>query len=117
MGKSVLLSKVRTEIRRKNMGYRTEQTYVGWITQFIYYHKLKHPIEMGEKEVVDFLNHLVIKRNLPDSIQNQAQQSLQFLYEYVLGSPLPKLEGVVKGETLYKNWSNKGYKKYQTSAM
>ncbi|MEL7834692.1 site-specific integrase [Fodinibius sp. Rm-B-1B1-1] len=116
MAKSILLSKIRTEIRRRGMNYRAEQTYIGWITRFIYFHNLTHPNKMGEKEVVDFLNHLVNQRELPDSIQNQAQESLQFLYKYVLGSPLPKLKGVVKGEAPYKDWSDSGYQEHQISA-
>lgn len=116
MGKSVLLSKIRTEIRRQNMGYRTEQTYIGWITRFIYYHNLKHPQNLGEQEVVEFLNHLVIERELPDSIRAQAQRALMFLYERVLNKPLSDLEGVIKGETPYMNWFDKSHHKQQITA-
>lgn len=97
MGKSVLLSKTRTEIRRRGMSYCTEQSYIGWITRFIYHHNVEHPKNMGEQEVVEFLNHLVTNRGVPDSIQNQAQQAIQFLYRYIIGKPLPSLKGLVKG--------------------
>ena len=116
MGKSVLLSKVRTEIRRQGMSYRTEQTYIGWITRFIYYHNLEHPQNMGEKEVVEFLNHLVTNREVPDSIQNQARQAIEFLYRHIIGKPLTSLKGVIKGKTPYICRSRNTNRKQQISA-
>ena len=108
MGKSVLLSQIRIEIRRQGLTYRTEQTYIGWITRYIYYHNFEHPKNMGEKEVVLFLNHLVITRKVSATIQNQALQALHFLYRHVLGKPLNSLKGIVKGDTPYicQAWSN-----------
>jgi len=91
MPESKLLSLVRTEIRRRNYSYRTEQAYVGWITRFIRYHGLKHPSEMAENEVVDYLNHLAQKRNVAASTQNQALCAILFLYNHVLESPLSNM--------------------------
>ncbi|MDZ7660204.1 site-specific integrase [Fodinibius sp.] len=116
MGKSVLLSKIRTEIRRRGMSYRTEQTYIGWITRFIYYHNLEHPKNMGEKEVVEFLNHLVTNRGAPDSIQNQARQAIQFLYRHIIEKPLPSLTGIIQGETPYICRARNSNRKQQISA-
>lgn len=116
MGKSVLLSKIRTEIRRQGMSYRTEQTYIGWITRFIYYHNLEHPRNMGEQEVVEFLNHLVTNREVPDSIQNQARQAIQFLYRHVIGESLPTLKGVIQGDTPYICRKRNNTRKQQISA-
>ena len=101
MGKSVLLSRIRTEIRRREMSYRTEQTYIGLITRFIYYHNLEHPKNMGEQEVVEFLNHLVMDKEVPDSIQIQAREAIQFLYCHIIGKPFSSLKGLVKGDTTY----------------
>ena len=115
MGKSVLLSKIRTEIRRQGMSYRTEQTYIGWTIRFIYYHDLKHPKQMGEKEVVDFLNHLVKNREVSDSIKSQAQQALKFLYHDVIGKSLTSLKGVLKGKTPYICHSRTNGKKQRIS--
>lgn len=101
MAKSVLLSKIRIEIRKRGMSYRTEQTYIGWITRYIYYHNLEHPQSMGERQVVEFLNHLVTNRGVPNSIQNQARQAIQFLYRHIIGKPLQSLNGVIPGATPY----------------
>ncbi|NIT61255.1 MAG: hypothetical protein GWN00_35140, partial [Aliifodinibius sp.] len=112
----VLLSKIRTEIRRQGMSYHIEQTYIGWITRFIYYHKLKHPKNMGEEEVVEFLNYLVTVREVPDSIQSQARQAIEFLYRYIIREPLPSLKGVIQGEPLYIcRWGGRN-RKQQVSA-
>ncbi|PAU95498.1 hypothetical protein CK503_00080 [Aliifodinibius salipaludis] len=113
MGKSVLLSKIRTEIRRKEMSYYTEQTYIGWITRFIYYHNLEHPNNMGEQEVVEFLNYLVTDRDVPDFIQNQAQEAIQFLYRHVIGKPLSSLKGLIKGHTSHDYQSRSSNRKQQ----
>ncbi|WP_445665014.1 site-specific integrase [Fodinibius sp. AD559] len=115
MGKSILLSKIRTEIRRRGMSYRTEQTYIGWIIRFIYHHNLEHPQNMGEQEVVGFLNHLVTNRKVSDSIQNQARQAIQFLYRHIIGKPLPPLKGLVKGQTPYNYRSLNSNRKQQIS--
>lgn len=101
MGKSVLLSRIRTEIRKREMSYQTEQTYIGWITRFIYFHNLEHPKRMGEKEVVEFLNYLVTNREVPDSIKMQAKEAIQFLYRHIIENPLPSLKGVKNGENPY----------------
>lgn len=116
MAKSVLLSEIRTEVRRRRMSYRTEQNYIGWITRFIYYHNLEHPKNMGEQEVVEFLNHLVTNREVPDSIQNQARQAIHFLYRHIIGKPLPSLKGLVQGDTPYICRSRNSNRKQQVSA-
>lgn len=101
MAKSVLLSKFRTEIRRRNLSYRTEQIYIGWITRYIHYHNLTHPTKLNEADVVKFLNYLVIKRGAALSIQNQAEKALHFFYNYVMHKPLNDLQGIVQGDTPY----------------
>ena len=47
-----LLDRVRDVIRRKHYSIRTEEAYVGWIKRFIFFHKVRHPLEMGVPEIV-----------------------------------------------------------------
>jgi hypothetical protein len=54
-----LLDRVRDAIRLKHYAYRTEDTYVSWIRQYILFHDKRHPGEMGAAEVEAFLTHLV----------------------------------------------------------
>jgi len=79
-----LLDQVRSAIRLKHYSYRTEQAYVLWITQYILFHNKRHPKDMGEKEIKQFLNNLAVNKNVAASTQNQALCALVFLYKYVL---------------------------------
>jgi integron integrase len=92
--KPKLLDQVRQRIRLKHYSYRTEQSYIGWIKRFIFYHHKRHPQEMGKAEVEDFLNHLATARNVAASTQNQALNALLFLYKEVLDMPLPNIESI-----------------------
>lgn len=71
MGKSKLLTALRTEIRRLGYIYKTEQAFVNWVKRFVYFHNVTHPDKMGEPEVVSFLTHLATKKNVALSTQNQ----------------------------------------------
>ena len=83
-----LMDQVRSAIRSRHYSYRTEQAYTDWIIQFIKHHELKHPLDMGDREVTDFLTYLAVERNVAPSTQNQALSSLQFLYKHALRKPL-----------------------------
>ncbi len=91
MAKSVLLNKMRTEIRRQNLSYQTEQAYTKWTVRFVRYHQLKHPHSMGEKEVIAYLNYLANERKVSAATQNQAFSAILFLYEQVLKQPLGEM--------------------------
>ena len=79
-----LLDQVRDAIRRKHFAYRTEETYVSWIKQYILFHNKRHPQEMGATEIEAFLTYLARERNVAASTQNQALSALLFLYRQVL---------------------------------
>ncbi len=42
-----LLDQVRQAIRTRHYSPRTEETYVGWIKRFIFYHNKRHPAEIS----------------------------------------------------------------------
>ena len=94
MGKSRLLEDVRLSIRRKHYSHRTEQSYIYWIRYFIRYHKMRHPREMREDEVRQFLDYLAGGRKVAASTQNQALCAILYLYREVLESPLELIKGV-----------------------
>ena len=79
-----LLDQVRNQIRKKHYSIRTEDAYCGWIKQFILFHGKKHPKDMGEKEISDFISYLAVKRKVASSTQNQALNAIVFLYKQVL---------------------------------
>ena len=90
--KPKLLDQVIQVIRIKHYSLRTEESYVGWIKRFIYFHNKRHPLEMGEKEIGQFITHFAKKENVSASTQNQALCAIVFLYKYVLKR---KLEDVI----------------------
>jgi hypothetical protein len=69
--KPKLLEQVRDVIRRKHFSLRTEQAYTDWIRRFILFHRKRHPLEMGEAEVTQFLTHLARVNNVAAATQNQ----------------------------------------------
>jgi integron integrase len=95
---SKLLEQARDLIRLKHYSIRTEQAYLGWIKQYIIFHKKRHPSEMGSAEVSQFLTHLAVKRKAAASTQNQALNALLFLYSQVLQQPFDWLEDVQRAK-------------------
>ena len=53
-----LLDQVRQTIRRKHYSLRTEATYIDWIKRYIFFHRKRHPKEMGAAEMEQVLNYL-----------------------------------------------------------
>ena len=94
--KPKLLDKVREAIRTRHYSRRTEKVYVGWIKRFIYFHNVRHPVEMAEPEINAFLTHLAIKEKVSASTQNQALSALLFLYRHVFGREIGDLGDVIR---------------------
>jgi integron integrase len=93
-GKPKLLDQVRQAIRVKHYSIRTEDTYVGWIKRFIFFHGKKHPAQLGTPEVEAFLTHLAVEGKVAASTQNQALNALLFLYREVLEQPLAEIDAI-----------------------
>jgi hypothetical protein len=55
-----LLDQVREGIRLRHYSIRTEEAYVSWIKRFILFHGKRHPLEMGEDEITQFLSELAV---------------------------------------------------------
>ncbi|MBI1994427.1 MAG: phage integrase N-terminal SAM-like domain-containing protein [Deltaproteobacteria bacterium] len=79
-----MLDQVRQAIRTRHYSYRTEKAYVHWIKRFIFFHNKRHPLEMGETEIAQFLSSLATDSRVSASTQNQALNALLFLYNEVL---------------------------------
>jgi len=86
-----LLDRVRLEARRRHLSHRTEQSYVAWVRRFVLFHAKRHPRDMAEPEVVDFLSHLAAEGGVSASTQSQALAALVFLYRHVVGRELEGL--------------------------
>ena len=92
--KTRILQVMQSKLRLGHYSQRTEQAYTGWVVRFVRFHRLRHPSEMGEREVAAFLAWLAEERRVASATQVQAQAALAFLYKEVLGRPLA-LQGVI----------------------
>jgi len=91
-----LLDQLCDALRSRHYSRRTEQTYCLWVRRFIYFHRLRHPAEMAEREINAFLTHLAIEDKVRASTQNQALSALLFLYRHVLGREIGDLGEVIR---------------------
>lgn len=98
-----LIPLVRSRLRLRHMSLRTEQAYLEWIRRFVRYHGVRHPQEMGEVEVIDFLSDLAERRGVASSTQMQALSALLFLYREVLQRPVGDLRAVVRAVVLSRD--------------
>jgi len=89
-----LLDRVRWHLRVKHYSIRTEQAYVDWIRRYILFHGKRHPNEMGERQITQFLTHLAVDKHVAASTQNQAFSALLFLYQQVLERKLDFIDNV-----------------------
>lgn len=86
--KPKLLNQVRQVIRVKHYSLRTEESYINWIKRFIFFHNKKHPAQMGDKEIGEFITHLAKNEKVSATTQNQALCAIIFLYKNVLKKEL-----------------------------
>lgn len=89
-----LLDQVRLKIRRLGLAVRTEQAYVGWVRRFIIANGMRHPSQLGEREVEAFLSGLAARHDVAAATQNQALAALLFLYRQVLLINLPWMDEI-----------------------
>lgn len=59
-----LLTRVRDALRSRHYSKRTETTYILWIKRFIFFHHKRHPSEMAESEVNQYLTHLAVNTQM-----------------------------------------------------
>ena len=93
-----LLERVRRRLRVGHYSIRTEKTYIAWVRRYILFHDKRHPKDMGKPEIEAFLTHLAVDRHVSASTQNQALQSVLFLYRSVLRVEIDWLEDVIRAK-------------------
>jgi site-specific recombinase XerD len=92
-----LLDRVREALRVRRYSPRTEESYVPWMRRLIAFHGMRHPSELGEREVSAFLSKLAAD-GVAASTQNRALSAILFLYRVVLEQDLPWLHGLVRAQ-------------------
>jgi integron integrase len=86
---------LRRALRLRHYSRRTEEAYVHWVRRFVVFHRMRHPTELGDAEISQFLTDLAVRRRVSASTQNQALGALLFLYRQVLGRRVAWLDGMV----------------------
>lgn len=85
---SVFLESIRDFMTTCRYAKRTIDTYQYWIKFYILYHAKKHPAQLAESEVEQFLSYLSNQRNVAMKTQATALNALVFLYRHIIQRPL-----------------------------
>jgi len=78
------LDRFRQHIRRGNLAYSTEKTYVSWVKRYVHFHDLQHPEKLQDVDIEAFLNDLAEKRSCSINTQKIALNALIYLYRNFL---------------------------------
>ena len=81
MGK--LREQMKMDLKLKGYSPKTQVAYLGYMKNFVRYFG-RSPAKMGEKEIREYLYHLITGKNLGDSSINSAYSALKFFYETTL---------------------------------
>lgn len=93
-----LLDQMRASMRTRHYSLRTEKTYTYWVRYYIHWHGMRHPRDMGAREIGEFLSMLANAKNVAPSTQNQALAALLYLYKNVLDMDLPWIDGIARAK-------------------
>jgi integron integrase len=96
--KPKLLDEVRAVARMRHLSLRTEQAYVSWIRRYILFHHKRHPGEMNEAEIREFISDLAVNGKISASTQTVALSALLFLYRDVLKKELPYVSDIERAQ-------------------
>lgn len=77
---SKFLEEIRRHMRMRGYSPKTEKAYLYWIKCFIRFNKLKHPKEIGDNEVTDFLSYLANEQYVAINTQKVALNAIAYLY-------------------------------------
>ena len=97
-----LLKETQRLIRLKHYSYSTEKTYLQWIKRFLEYarqtSKKEAFTELDAADCKNFLSHLALQEKVSASTQNQAFNSLLFLFRNVLCKEIGDLAQTVRAK-------------------
>lgn len=77
---------------------RTFQAYWHWSKRFILWSGKRHPKDMGQTEVAQFLSYLANEGKVSASTQRQALHGLLFLYQSTLGIEIGWVQDIVRAK-------------------
>lgn len=93
-----LIEKLADEIKVRHYSRKTLKTYAQWSRQFQRFLKNKSPQELATSDVKEYLTYLAVKCKVASSTQNQAFNSLLFLFRYALKREFGVLKDVPRAK-------------------
>jgi integron integrase len=88
MSHSPFLQSIRDFMLARRYSKRTIESYLYWIKAFINFQGKRHPENLGEQSVAQFLSHLAVNKTVSSSTQRTALNALAFLYNKFLDKPI-----------------------------
>ncbi len=82
--KQRLLLQVVEIMSLKGYAIKTQQIYLKWIKEYIFFHNKKHPLKMGKTEIDQFLTYLSKNGVTTHKRKKEAFLAILFLYTQVL---------------------------------
>ena len=93
-----VISKLADEIKVRHYSRKTLKTYAHWSRQFQKFLKNKLPTELTTADVKEYLTWLAVKCHVAASTQNQAFNSLLFLFRHALKRDFGELRDVPRAK-------------------
>jgi integrase len=93
-----LFERIHETFRLKHFSPRTEKSYLYYIKDFLRYHQMRPPRDMGADEIRQYLSYLAVEKQVAASTQNIALSALLFLYKQVLKVELPYIDNIERAK-------------------
>ena len=93
-----LINKLADEIKVRHYSRKTLKTYAHWSRQFQRFLKNKSPQELSTADVKEYLTYLAVKCKVAATTQNQAFNSLLFLFRHALKREFGVLKDVPRAK-------------------
>ncbi len=93
-----LFERIHETFRLKHFSPKTEKSYLYYIKDFLRYHQMRPPREMGSDEIRQYLSYLAVEKHVAASTQNIALSALLFLYKQVLQLELPYIDNIERAK-------------------
>lgn len=91
------VDRARRELRLRHYAYRTEESYLQWISRFVAHFGGEESVPAdGPAAARSFLEDLALRRNVSAGTQNQAFSALLFLYTQVLRERFEGMETTLR---------------------
>ncbi len=93
-----ILKKVRTVLRLKHYAYMTEKTYLDWIKKYLKHCEDRNSDYENSQSVKMYLTYLAVDRKIVAGTQNQAFNSILFLFRHILDKDLLDIKDTVRAK-------------------